>query len=32
MNIEKQLETAVRANHLGLVASLRMDRAGTPYL
>ena len=39
MNIEKQLETAVRTNHLvlvvflcGLVASLRMDRAGTPYL
>lgn len=39
MNIEKQLETAVRTNHLVLVvfyadwsASLRMDRAGTPYL
>ena len=39
MNIEKQLETAVRTNHLvlvvfyaGLVASLRMDRPVLPYL
>ena len=36
MNIEKQLETAVRTNHLVLVVFyadwLRMDRAGTPYL